>query len=177
MLSEAVFLGGPSGVGKTSVSFEVHAQLSAAAISHCLIDGDFLDMAYPPPWEHGLAERNLTAMWTNYRALGYRRLIYTNTVSVLPDVTDRLTSAMGGAAKVFSILLTCTQDSVRKRLIQREIGSTLDQHIASSTDMASLLERTAPAWVHRIPTDDRSVSDIAADVIELTGWRHDLPVP
>jgi deoxyadenosine/deoxycytidine kinase len=177
MLSEVLFLGGPSGVGKTSVGFEVHTQLSVAAISHCLIDGDFLDMAYPPPWEHGLAERNLAAMWTNYRALGYRRLIYTNTVSVLPDVAEQLTAAMGDAPKVMCVLLTCTQDSARERLKQREIGSTLDQHLASSTDMASRLERAAPAWVHRIPTDDRTVGDIAADVNELTGWCRELPVP
>jgi hypothetical protein len=26
-------------------------------------------MAYPPPWEQKLAERNLAAMWGNYRAL------------------------------------------------------------------------------------------------------------
>jgi hypothetical protein len=38
-------------------------QLSRAGIWHCLIEGDNLDMAYPPPWEHGLAERNLAAMW------------------------------------------------------------------------------------------------------------------
>ena len=40
-------------------------------------------MAYPPPWEHGLAARNLASIWRNYRDLGYRRLIYTNTNSDL----------------------------------------------------------------------------------------------
>ncbi|MCB9418116.1 MAG: adenylyl-sulfate kinase, partial [Mycolicibacterium sp.] len=55
MADEVVFIGGPSGVGKSSVGLEMHAQLSAADVSHCVIDGDFLDMAYPTPWEHGLA--------------------------------------------------------------------------------------------------------------------------
>jgi adenylylsulfate kinase-like enzyme len=68
--SEAIFLGGRSGSGKSSVGYEMHAQLSAARVQHCLIEGDNLDQAYPPPWEHGLAERNLAAMWANYRALG-----------------------------------------------------------------------------------------------------------
>ena len=58
MADEVVFIGGPSGVGKSSVGLEMHAQLSAADVSHCVIDGDFLDMAYPTPWEHGLAERS-----------------------------------------------------------------------------------------------------------------------
>lgn len=176
MVSEAVFIGGPSGVGKTSVAFEVHARLSAAAISHCLIDGDSLNMAYPPPREHGLAERNLAAMWGNYRALGYRRLIYANTASVLPDVIYTLIDAMGDTPTVFGVLLTCTQDCARARLSRREIGSTLDAHVASSADMASRLQRNAPDWVQRIPTDDRAVTDIAADVVNLTGWQHDLPV-
>ncbi|OBC10915.1 hypothetical protein A5784_36035 [Mycobacterium sp. 852013-50091_SCH5140682] len=65
-------IGGRSGTGKTSVGFEMHAQLSATDIPHCLIDGDFLDMAHPTPsQEHALAERNLAAMWANYRTLGY----------------------------------------------------------------------------------------------------------
>ena len=80
--SQALFIGGRSGVGKTTVAFEVHTRLSTARVRHCLIEGDNLDQAYPAPWEHGLAERNLAAMWANYRALGYRRMVYTNTASV-----------------------------------------------------------------------------------------------
>lgn len=67
---ELVLLGRRSGAGKTSVGTEVHAQLSAASVKHCAIDGDFLDLAHPAPWEH-----NLAAIWHNYRSLGYRRLI------------------------------------------------------------------------------------------------------
>lgn len=84
-MSEAIFLAGRSGTGKSSVGYEMHAQLSAARVRHCLIEGDNLDQAYPPPWEHGLAERNLAAMWANYRALGYRRMIYTAAASRAGD--------------------------------------------------------------------------------------------
>ncbi len=52
--------------------------MSAAGIRHCLIDGDDLDMAHPPPWENE-AERNLATMWSNYREWGNRRLINVNT--------------------------------------------------------------------------------------------------
>lgn len=175
MISEVVFIGGRSGTGKTSVGFEIHAKLSAAGVSHCLIDGDFLDMAYPPRWEHNLAERNLAGMWENYRALGYRRMIYTNTVSVLPDVIAQLTTAMGDNPKVLAILLTCTDITARERLGQREIGSTLDQHLASSADVAVRLQAGAAACAHQIATDARTVSDIAADVIDLTGWLPRTP--
>ena len=76
--SEVVFIGGRSGVGKSCVGLQIHQQLSAAAVRHCLIEGDYLDMGYPTPWKHGLAERltnrailvtNLAAMWANSRTL------------------------------------------------------------------------------------------------------------
>jgi len=165
-----VFIGGPSGVGKTSVALEVHAQLSAVEVSHCVIDGDFLDMAHPAPWEHGLTERNLSAMWANYRALGYSRLVYTNTVSVLPSVMESLVEAMGGDVEAVAVLLTCTAETARKRLRERERGSELARHIESSSQMAATLEANCPPGVHRVATDNRSVHSVAADVIRLTGW-------
>ena len=163
-------MGGPSGVGKTSVGFEMHAQLRADDVAHCVIDGDFLDLAHPTPWEHGLAERNLSAMWANYQALGYNRLIYTNTVSVLPTVMNSLLQALGRDVEAVAVLLTCTQATARKRLSQREKGSELDRHIASSARMAVTLETDCPATVQRVPTDARTVRSVAADVIQLTGW-------
>lgn len=175
MTSDVVFIGGRSGTGKTSVGFEMHAQLSAADISHCLIDGDFLDMAHPAPWEHNLAERNLTAIWANYRALGYHRMIYTNTVSVLPEEIARLTTAVGDNPNVIAVLLICTDATARKRLGQREIGSALDQHLTSSDHTSTRLQGGAVTSAHHIPTDDRTIASIAADIISLTGWRPRTP--
>ncbi len=70
-------------------------QLAQADVRHCLIEGDNLDMAHPPPWERGqpLAELNLAAMWRNYRTFGYQRLIYTNTAAVLDAVVTGLLAA------------------------------------------------------------------------------------
>ena len=168
--SEAVFVGGRSGAGKSSVGYKVHARLSAARVRHCLIEGDNLDMAYPPPWEHGLAEQNLAAMWANYRALGYRRMIYVNTASVLGKVTGGLAAAMGDGPRVTAVLLTCSDATARRRLARREIGTGLDRHIERSDLMARKLDRGAPGWVHRVLTDGRAVADIAAEVISLAGW-------
>jgi hypothetical protein len=168
--TEALFLGGRTGVGKSSVGYEIHGQLSAAGLRHCLIEGDNLDMAYPQPWQHHLAERNLAAMWANYRALGYRRMIYTNTASVLDKVIGELTAAMGDDPHVTGVLLTCSDATARQRLAQREIGSALDWHVERSAQMARRLDRGAPAWVHRVATDSRPVAGIATEVISLTGW-------
>jgi hypothetical protein len=171
-LTEALFLGGRSGAGKSSVGNEIHAQLSAACVQHCLIEGDNLDMAWPAPWEHGLAEQNLAAMWANYRALGYRRMIYTNTASVGPKVLRELTTALGDDPLVTAVLLTCGDETARQRLAQREIGSELEWHIKRSDLMARKLERRAADSVHRVATDGRQVADIATQIIGLTGWAR-----
>ena len=168
--SEVVLLGGRVGAGKSSVGYEIHIQLSAARVRHCLIEGDNLDMAYPPPSGHGLAERNLAAIWGNYRALGFRRMIYTNTASVLEEVISELTAAVGDGPRVTAVLLTCSDATARQRLAQREIGTGLGRHIERSAVMARELDRRAPSWVHRVATDGRAVADIAAGVIALTGW-------
>ena len=175
--SKALFIGGRAGVSKSSAGYEIHAQLSAARIQHCLIEGDSLDLAWPAPHEHGLrlAEQNLAAMWANYRALGYRRMMYTNTASVFENVISELTAAMGDSPQVTAVLLTCNDATARQRLAQRETGSGLDRHIERSDLMARRLDRLAPAWVHRVSTDSRAVTDIAAEIITLTGWTNEQP--
>jgi hypothetical protein len=169
--SSVLFLGGRSGVGKSSVAIEIHEQLSALQARHCVIEGDNLDLAYPPPWEHRLAERNLAAMWANYRALGYRRLVYTNTVSV--RFVAELTRAMGDDPQVTAVLLTASDETARERLTRREIGSALEPHVRRSDRAARELDDLTPGWVHRVPTDGRTVSALAAEAIVLTGWLAD----
>ena len=169
MQSEVLFVGGRSGVGKSSVAFELHAQLAALNVKHCVIEGDSLDLAFPHPWEHHLAERNLTAIWANYRALGYRRMIYTNTVSV--RFTRELAAAMGDEPKITAVLLTATDETSSARLRGRSQGSDLQGHLDRSNAAARELQLLVPRWVHRRPTDNRSVQDIAADLLTLTGWR------
>lgn len=170
--SEALLIGGRSGVGKTTVGAEISAQLQIAGIAHCLIEGDNLDQAFPAPPDDPsrtkLTEANLAALWRNYASRGYRRLIYTNTVSVLePDLIAR---AMGGAPRIVSVLLTAQDATARHRLGAREIGSQLDAHVRRGADMAVRLETAASPDVVRMPTDGRSVEEIAREIITATHW-------
>lgn len=168
--SEVLLIGGRSGVGKSSVGYELVHQLTAARIRHALMEGDTLDEAWPPPWEHHLAERNLAAMWANYTELGYSRLIYTNTASVRNDVVSTLVEALGDDPVVVGVLLTATDTTALGRLGGREIGSALALQVERSNRAAVALEELAPSWVHRVPTDGRGVADVALEVLGLTGW-------
>ncbi|WP_370349631.1 hypothetical protein [Catenulispora sp. EB89] len=148
------------------------AQLRVAGVGHALVEGDNLDQIFPAPAgdpdRSAITEANLAAMWRNYAALGCRRLIYTNTVSVLePDLIDR---AVGGGARITSVLLTADDDTARRRLGRREVGSQLEAHVLRSGTMAAYLEAVAPAGVQRVKTDGRAAVDVARDIIDLAGW-------
>lgn len=170
--SQLLLIGGRSGVGKTTVAAEIHRQLSEQGVHHAWIEGDNLDMAFPVPWEKGytLAEDNLAAMWSNYKARGYRRLIYVNTACVVAPVIQELTTAMGDHPTVTGVLLTSNDEVAEQRLAQREIGGGLDYAVRRSREAALGLEAEAPAEVARVCTDGQLVGAVAAEIIRLTGW-------
>ncbi|MFJ6570542.1 AAA family ATPase [Streptomyces sp. NPDC091292] len=170
---ELLLIGGGSGVGKTSVAWEVSELLQAADTAHCLVEGDFLDQIHPAPADDphrtAITERNLSAIWANYTALGQRRLIYTNTVSVLEG--EMIRRAMRDCTiRTTYILLTAEESTVRERLARREIGSQLIAHIERSLRMKGHLDERAPAGTVCIGTDGRSVEEIARQVVEAAAW-------
>ena len=168
--TEALLIGGRSGVGKSSLGWEIAARLKAADVAHTYIEGDTLDAMYPPPADPAaLTETNLAALWHGFASHGQRRLIYTNTAAVLE--ADLIRRALGGAVRCVGVLLTATDATTYGRLAAREIGSELDWHARRSADMSRRLDRTAPSWVHRVGTDGRTIGEIATEVIALTDWR------
>lgn len=168
-----LLIGGRAGVGKSTVAYEISAQLQEASVAHCYIEGDFLDHAHPAPRDDPsrteLTRRNLAALWRNYAELGYRRLIYTNTVSVLER--DLVVDAMGGTVDAIGVLLTAADDIADQRLGVRETGSQYKAHVTRGAAAARYLETATPDWVVRVPTDDKSVGRVASEVIAHTGWR------
>ncbi|MDQ1126789.1 gluconate kinase [Microbacterium sp. SORGH_AS 505] len=169
MHTDVIFIGGRSGVGKSSVAAEASHLLAQADVRHAVIEGDNLDQAHPQPWRSGvpLAERNLAAMWANYREVGYSRLIFTNTVSVLQ--VAELEAALGGHVRSTAVLLTSTDAVAADRLAKREIGTALEEHVARSAAAARRLDAGAPDAI-RIATDGRAVAEIARVALERAGW-------
>lgn len=172
--AEVLLIGGRSGVGKTTVGWEVAAQLRAAAVAHAIIEGDFMGQVYPAPEGDPdgskLVERNLRAVWANFAECGYRRLIYTNTLSVLPATAGMFERAMGTGVRIVRILLTATDNTVGERLMGRELGSELEQGLEASVQKARLLDEQAPTYTARVVTDGRPVVEIAQEVAAATGW-------
>jgi predicted kinase len=172
--AEVVLLAGRAGVGKTTVGWEVSARLRAARVAHAVIDGDFMGQVHPAPEgdprRAAIAERNLTAVWGNYAELGHRRLVYTNTVSVLEESTGVFRRAMGDGVRIVRVLLTASDETIERRLAARELGSELEKELRGSARKARMLDERAPADTLRVVTDGRTVIDIAAEVTAATGW-------
>ncbi|WP_282696947.1 AAA family ATPase [Streptomyces sp. CC208A] len=172
--TEVLLIGGRAGVGKTTVAWEVSARLRAALVDHCVIEGDFMAQVHPAPdgdpQREKIAERNLTALWSNYADLGHRRLIYTQTVSVLAENEGMFRRAMGADVRIVRVVLTATDATARERLTGREQGSELEQELKSSARKARILDERAPADAVRVVTDGRSVVDIAREVVGAAGW-------
>ncbi|WAZ26027.1 hypothetical protein STRCI_007568 [Streptomyces cinnabarinus] len=171
---EVLLIGGRAGVGKTTVGWEVSAQLRAAAVAHAVIEGDYMGQIHPAPdgdpHRAAITESNLTAVWANYAAHGCRRLIYTNTVSVLPEATGMFERAMGAGVRLIRVLLTASDTTAEERLLGRELGSELAGEIAGSLRKARLLDDRSPTETLRLATDGRLVVDIAKEVVAATGW-------
>ncbi|WP_432080849.1 hypothetical protein [Streptomyces sp. WAC 04229] len=177
--TEALLIGGRAGVGKTTVGWEVSALLRSAAVAHAIIDGDFMGQAHPAPegdpHRAEITESNLTAVWANFARRGYRRLLYTNTLSVLPQATGMFERALGGGVRITRVLLTASDATAHERLVGRERGSELEHELEGSIRKARLLDQRAPEDTVRVATDGRLVVDIAREVVAATGWAAVTP--
>ncbi|KOX13949.1 AAA family ATPase [Nocardiopsis sp. NRRL B-16309] len=170
---QVLLIGGGSGVGKTTVGWEVSVLLRARDVAHCVIEGDMLDQVHPAPADDparsGVTERNLAAVWSNYAELGHHRLVYTNTVSLLEVPMFR--RALGpGPLRFTLVLLTAGEEVVRERLARRETGSQLPAHIERSRRMAARLAAEAPDGTVRVATDGLTVAQVAARVAAAAAW-------
>lgn len=172
MRSHVLFVGGRSGVGKSTAALTLHELLIARDVEHAVIEGDYLDLAHPAPHlaypSAELAERNLAFMWAGYRSLGYRRLIYTNTAAVL--TLPELVAAMGDDPLVTAVLLRGGDEPVRARLRARNHGTPDPTSEARGRAMQVRLDADAPATVHRVDTDHLDPTAVAGRLLDLAGW-------
>ena len=163
-----LLIGGRSGSGKTQAASELHALLAREDVRHAVIEGDYLDLAHPTPWEHHLAELNLAAVWANYRELGYERLIYSNTIA--PLQAAELAAAMGDDPVVTAVVLSASNDTVYARLASRESGAELLEHLRRSEAAAAWLDEECTPEVIRIDTNGRTSAEVGERIRSLLPW-------
>ena len=83
-LIPVLWLCGPPGIGKSTVGWEIFAQLTRAGIEAGYVDIDQLGICYPEPasdpGRHRMKAQNLGAVVANYRAAGARCVIVSGVV-------------------------------------------------------------------------------------------------
>ncbi|MEV7013007.1 hypothetical protein [Streptosporangium sp. NPDC051022] len=169
---EVLVICGPAGVGKSSTAYEVAHRLTRAGVSHALLDADELDRVHPAPPGADLARRNLSAMWSNYAALGHTRLILTGVFVDIGRETAWIGEAVPGA-KITVVRLTADGRTLSDRVHRREIGSGAEEQLERTMAQVRGIMVNDSADTVVIDTTDMPVTAVAGAVLGL--WPVEGP--
>ncbi|MEV7416059.1 hypothetical protein [Streptomyces sp. NPDC089919] len=175
----ALLITGTVGVGKTSTADLLGDLLADAGLPHAVIDLDRLCQAWPAPDDDPFQQRlllaNLRAVTATYRSAGVRHLVL---AGVAEDAAQRdaLQAAVGVPLRVCR--LTADLGSVQARLRRRHEADhdteSLPWHLERAAELDSVLDRAAVADL-AVDTTRRTPADVAAAVLEATGWSRPGP--
>jgi hypothetical protein len=180
LLTPALWLIGPSGVGKSTVGFEAFRRLYRSGRTSAYIDHDQMGLCYPQPPDdpnnHRIKSTNLGVVWRTYRDAGATSLIMCGGaeradlvplyVAKVPDTTVRV------------VRLRATPTVLRERIFRRGMGAgpvlpgtklglsteALERMATEAAEEAVRFD--ADDYAHTcIDTEDRSVDELAELVL------------
>jgi hypothetical protein len=148
-------------------------QLEATGLGHALVDMDELDRIFPAPPDDPhkthLTRRNLAAVWANLRDAGAARLILTM-VAASPDYElPHIREAVPNAS-ITVVRLYASEEVLLERVRRREVGSGLEYQARRTVEQAHLMVRQSTESLLTVDTSERSVADLAREILWRTGW-------
>jgi gluconate kinase len=165
-----IVISGSMGCGKTTVLGEASDVLSACHISHAAVDLDAIGtVLLPDDLSRDLTYRNLGAIYANFSGAGITRILLAEAVENR-DELDRLRRAMPRSA-ITVCRLTAAAETMQSRLRTREPGMRQEVFLARARELEILLE-DAGVEDFTVVNDQRSVTDVAREVLERAGWIH-----
>lgn len=181
---EILLITGPTGVGKSTSCWEMGAQLTAAQITHAIIETDELDRVFPRPSAQELerlrpgatdvSSINLAAIWSTYRALGHSRLIMSGVMMHLHYDRRWILAAIPGA-RITVVRLLATESTILARLAQREIGSGAEEQAHRSLRQARRMSGEDAQGIIVVHTDATTPAEIANIILREAGWLGAAP--
>jgi hypothetical protein len=181
-----LLLCGATGVGKSTVGFEVYLRTLRAGSTAAYIDLDQIGFCRPAPagdtGNHRVKARNLAALWQTYRAAGAQCL-----TAVGPVENDAAAKVYADAlprADITLCRLHAGADELTRRIMLRGQGGSWPQPgdplagqptayllrvAASAAAGAEALEHAVIGGL-RIDTDSLTVEEAADVVAAQTGW-------
>jgi hypothetical protein len=175
---QILLITGPAGVGKSTLCWEMGAQLADAQVAHAIVETDELDRVFPRPASRDLdairpgttdvSSLNLAAIWSTYRTLGHSRLIMSGVMMHLAFDLTWILAAIPDAV-ITTVRLQATEPTLLARLDRRETGSGREEQIERSLRQARrMAEKTDGVIV--MQTDGRTPRELAGAVLREVGW-------
>jgi hypothetical protein len=168
MPTKVIILSGSMGCGKTTVLGEASDVLSTHHIAHACVDLDAIGTVLIP--EHmaaDLVQRNLAGIYANFVSAGVRHLLLADAVETRRGL-DALRRAMP-EAEIVVCRLTAALATMEGRLRVREPGMNQARFVARARELQQALDR-AQLEDFTVVNDDRSVTDVAQEVLQRSGW-------
>jgi adenylylsulfate kinase-like enzyme len=134
---------GPAGVGKSTVSWQLFNELSQAGVNIAFADTDQLHMCFPPPRGDPDRERlkamNIGAMIPHYRAAGAKCVILAGVLDPVFGIRRQLLPD----ADVTAVRLRADGEEVVRRFIGRnERREDMDEVLQKSRNEAEAMDRS-----------------------------------
>jgi hypothetical protein len=162
-----LWLSGTSGVGKSTVGWQIFNDVYRSGIATAFVDADQLGLCYPAPandpHNHGLKARNLAGVWSTFRAAGARCCLLSGIVDAA-DQVNAYADAVPGTA-LTHCRLRVRADGLRERIERR--GWRVEQ-ADEAVALAESLDHIDAADL-RVDTDDLTVAQVASLVRERAG--------
>lgn len=181
---DILLITGPAGIGKSTLCWEIGAQLAEAEEPHAIIETDELDRVYPKPSSEDLerlkagtrdvSSINLAALWSTYRALGHSRLVMSGVMLHLGFDRQWILAAIP-AARITVIRLSAAEETLAARLAQREIGSGAEAQLQRTLQQAKRMALEKDESVISVMTDGKTPPDLARLVLREVGWLRSSP--
>jgi chloramphenicol 3-O-phosphotransferase len=160
---------GPIGVGKSTVLSEVDALLVAGGAPHATVELEdiarcWTDVAQSP--RARVVYGNLAALWSNFASVGATRLLLSGLIEHRSELRF-ITDAVPGAA-VTVIRLHAPLPVLERRIRKREAGPP-EGELDRARWWAEHFD-TERVEDHLVATSDRTVNDIAREVLRVARW-------
>jgi adenylylsulfate kinase-like enzyme len=175
----ALWLCGPTGVGKSTVGFRAYLQELRAGVAAAFVDIEQLGF-FGGMRDTEIRAQNLSSVWANFRAAGAEALVVVGPVDAIAE-RQRYEQALPDV-ELSWCRLQASPEELTRRILSRRAGGSWAQpgdrlrgrsagHLTEVADLASR-DASAQNWMaNSVEVDGLSPDDAAARVLERCGWR------